>query len=154
MIYALGSQGILSKLTVNCLPNRIRFSWRYLEGGRRTQKRCMGFRLERHKSLPGAYGTSVKFVNDMKSYLVERYGETSKKTWSSLRYWRNVKLISVVATEKCMQSMVGKRPEKILNRNFDIHQNHLANLLRKILGEVQEIWFSVAVICRFNTLYL
>lgn len=40
----------------------------------------MGFRLERHKSLPGDYGTSVKFVNDMKSYLVERYGETSKKT--------------------------------------------------------------------------
>ena len=46
----------------------------------RTQKRCMGFRLERHKSLSGGYGASAKFVNDMKSYLVGRYGGTSQKT--------------------------------------------------------------------------
>ena len=83
-----------------CLSNRISFSWRYLEGAMRTQKRCMGFRLERHKRLPGGYGASARFVNDMKSYLVGRYGGTSQKTWNSLRYWRNVKLISVLLQKR------------------------------------------------------
>lgn len=46
----------------------------------RTQKRCMDFGLERHKSLPRGYGGSAQFVNDMKNYLVGSYGGTSQKT--------------------------------------------------------------------------
>jgi len=50
-------------------------------------------------------GGSAQFVNDMKNYLVGSYGGTSQKTWNSLRYWRNVKLISVVATENACNQL-------------------------------------------------